>query len=97
MTMSEKYSSESTREQLEIAITDSMQDIGALLETEARARCPVDTGRLRASLAYEIGLDDVEIGSDVEYAPFVELRTHFLEQAGKKVKTQMLEIIKSNL
>lgn len=103
MTMSEKYSSESTREQLEAAIRASLDDMAILLEAEAKARCPVDTGRLRDSITtettmYEMGDEDgVAVYSDVEYAPFVELRAHFLEKAGKKAKTQMLNIVKENI
>lgn len=45
----------------------------------AQHLCPVDTGRLRASITWEMGADSLGllamVGSDVEYAPFVELGT----------------------
>lgn len=43
-------------------------------ETYAKQLSPVDTGRLRNSLTYEVDAPDksVTIGSAVEYAPFVE-------------------------
>lgn len=45
----------------------------------AKRRCPVDTGRLRASIANEIGQDDRglvgRVGTNVEYAPHVEYGT----------------------
>lgn len=50
-----------------------------LVEAEAKRLCPVDTDRLRSSIAHEMGLDAlglyVDVGTDVEYAIFVELGT----------------------
>jgi HK97 gp10 family phage protein len=62
-------------------------------QTEATAKrlCPVDTGRLRGSITHALATDSVglyaDIGSNVEYAVFVELGTSrmparsFLRQA----------------
>jgi HK97 gp10 family phage protein len=49
------------------------------VESAAIRGCPVDTGRLRASITHEIA-SDVEglvgrVGTDVEYAPYVEFGT----------------------
>lgn len=45
--------------------------------TSAKSVCPVDTGTLRNSLAILDSDDDSRIvGSDVEYAPFVEFGTY---------------------
>lgn len=97
--MSEKYSSEVTREQLDAAMKKSLIEISDLLEDAVRANCPVDTGRLRDSFvtSFPDGGTAVLIESDTEYAPYVELKTHFLEQASKKVSTRMVNIVKSNL
>lgn len=35
----------------------------------------VDTGRLRNSITYKIGIDNATIGTNVEYAPYVEFGT----------------------
>lgn len=49
------------------------------VQSKARENAPVDTGRLRSSIAYEI--DDAavplyaEIGTNVAYAPFMEFGT----------------------
>lgn len=47
--------------------------------TVAKRMCPVDTGRLRSSIVDEMGSDGeglvARIGSDVEYAAYVELGT----------------------
>lgn len=48
-------------------------------EAVAKRLCPVDTGRLRASITHRLGRDSeglfVDVGTDVEYAPYVELGT----------------------
>jgi HK97 gp10 family phage protein len=50
-----------------------------LVESAAKARCPVDTGRLRASITWALGGDSegvyADIGTNVLYAPYVELGT----------------------
>lgn len=60
-------------EQIEQALTA----IGLTAESYAKADCPVDTGRLRNSIthAVESGEKAVYIGTNVEYAAFVELGT----------------------
>jgi len=49
--------------------------IGAVAETYAKADCPVDTGRLRNSISHAVEDNEAVIGSDCEYASFVELGT----------------------
>jgi HK97 gp10 family phage protein len=48
-------------------------------ETNAKKLCPVDTGRLRASITHEVGKDGKglygKVGTNVDYAPYVELGT----------------------
>lgn len=62
---------------------------------EAKRRSPVDTGRLRASIAWQL-LEDSDgvfarVGTDVNYAPFVHEGTRymrgrpFIEEALQKV------------
>jgi HK97 gp10 family phage protein len=56
-----------------------MQRAGVRAQNKARQRCPVDTGRLHSSIEFEVGADETGVemvlGSNVEYAPFVELGT----------------------
>lgn len=48
----------------------------AVCEAEAKQDCPVDTGNLRGSIHTEKGhLEDI-VGTDVEYAPYVEFGTY---------------------
>ena len=51
--------------------------IGGMAESHAKEACPVDTGNLRNSITHatEDSGHTVVIGSDVEYAPYVELGT----------------------
>jgi HK97 gp10 family phage protein len=53
--------------------------VGLKAQNNARQLCPVDTGRLRSSIIAEQGRDArgffVQIGTNVEYAPYVEFGT----------------------
>lgn len=45
------------------------------IESEAKRLAPVDTGRLRASITHDSDETGAVIGTNLEYAPFVELST----------------------
>ena len=47
--------------------------VGHKIEGEAKIRCPVETGLLRSSITTQKDGDTVIVGSNVEYAPDVEL------------------------
>lgn len=59
------------------AIAAALEEIGLAAERFAKLATPVDTGRLRNSMTHAISMDEtaVYIGSNVEYAPYVELGT----------------------
>ena len=46
-----------------------------VVQASAVLRAPVDTGNLRGSLTYEVGEDEARIGTNVDYAPWVESGT----------------------
>lgn len=46
-----------------------------IVEADARERCPVDTGQLQASITSEVDGLTGSVGTNVEYAPYVELGT----------------------
>lgn len=52
---------------------------GIRVERVAKSLCPVDTGRLRSSITHALGRDSrslyCDVGTDVEYAPYVEFGT----------------------
>lgn len=55
----------------------ALEVIGGKAEGYAKALCPVDTGRLRNSITHQQMSENTEvIGTNVEYAPYVELGTH---------------------
>lgn len=57
------------------AITAALEAIGARAEGYAVNLCPVDTGRLRASIEhFSFGYDEY-IGTNVKYGKYVELGT----------------------
>ena len=52
-----------------------LEEWGLIAEAYASDYCPVDTGRLRASISHDTDEDTMYIGTNVEYAPYVELGT----------------------
>lgn len=61
---------------LEQAKAKIIEEWGLLAEGYAKINCPVDTGRLRNSISH--GKEDdstMVVGTNVEYAPYVELGT----------------------
>lgn len=58
------------------AINRALEICGGKAETYAKMLCPVDTGNLRNSITHEQLDEHTEvIGTNVKYAPFVELGT----------------------
>ena len=73
-------------EALEEATELALTAVGIKAEKYAKARCPVGTvestgkkgyrgGTLRNSITFIVEGDDLSVGSNVEYAPYVELGT----------------------
>ena len=59
------------------AIVRAFEICGGKAETYAKQLCPVDTGRLRNSITHkQEGTDTEVIGTNVEYAPYVEFGHH---------------------
>lgn len=56
-------------------IETALDGVGLLAEGNAQALAPVDTGRLRDSITHVVDDNAVTIGTDVEYAAYVELGT----------------------
>jgi HK97 gp10 family phage protein len=66
--------------QLAVRTEQDLVTLGFRVQNGARARCPVDTGRLRASiissgLRHDGGGAYVEVGTNVFYGGFVEFGT----------------------
>lgn len=90
---------------IDSAIGVALEKIGLLAENYAAKKCPVDTGNLRASITYEVDTADnaVYIGTNVEYAPYVELGTSrqkaqpFLRPAASEHGAQYRQVLKNAL
>ena len=57
------------------ALARALEKIGLVAEGYAKRLCPVDTGRLRNSITHADDGEAEYIGTNVEYAPYVELGT----------------------
>lgn len=86
------------------AVIRALEKIGLVAEGYAKKACPVDTGRLRNSITHQLdGNKAVYIGTNVEYAPYVELGTsrqraqEFLRPAAQDHASQYRKIIESEL
>lgn len=53
----------------------ALEAIGLQAEGYAKRLCPVDTGNLRNSISHATDKDSAYIGSNTEYAAYVELGT----------------------
>lgn len=77
--------------------------IGSAAEGHAKALTPVDTGRLRNSIAHAADSEAAYIGSNVEYAPYVEYGTvhnrahHMLKKAATEHGDEYQRIAKAVL
>lgn len=56
------------------ATMKALEMIGLQCEKYAKMKCPVQTGRLRNSITHDVRMDEetVYVGTNVEYAPYVE-------------------------
>lgn len=81
---------QSNRQNVRRALTDAehraLEAIGQYVSGEAKLRSPVGQyddgrvgGRLRDSIDYKVNGDSVVIGTNVEYAPYVEKGTSKME------------------
>ena len=79
---------------LEKGKRNALTAIGATAETYAKQETPVDTGRLRNSISYAVDGESAYIGTNVEYAPYLELGTkkiaahHYLKRAATEHKDE---------
>ena len=61
---------------LEMKKKQALEAVGATAERHAKAITPVDTGRLKGSIAHAVDDNAAYIGTNVEYSPYVEYGTH---------------------
>lgn len=63
-------------------IAAALEEIGIRAEAYATLACPVDTGTLRKSISHARDDTTAYIGTNVRYAPFVELGTGIYAETG---------------
>lgn len=56
-------------------IETALEKVGLMAERNAKIACPVDTGRLRNSISHTHDKNTSYVGTNVEYAPYVEMGT----------------------
>ena len=82
---------------------DIVEQTALRVDKEAKKNCPVDTGNLRASISIDLNGMEAEVGTNVEYAPFIEYGTSkskaqpFLTPAKQTVEGQLDKIIKKEV
>ncbi len=72
------------REAFEAACKRALERCGMQAEGYAKDLVPVDTGNLRNSITHKVAEDVVYIGTNNEYAAYVELGTGKYAEGGRK-------------
>lgn len=86
--------------QLDTILEQKLKQACVLVMDGAKQDCPVDTGRLQGSINYQVEGKEGIVGSNVEYAPYVEAGTHgrpgrhFLQNAGDSHRDEILNLFK---
>lgn len=89
--------------ELDSALEVALEEIGLTAEGFAKKKCPVDTGRLRNSISHASTEDTAYVGTNVEYAVYVEMGTvntkpqPYLRPAITEHKDTYKAIVKRNL
>ena len=84
---------------LEKAKKRGLEAIGLVAEGHAKKLTPVDTGRLRNSISHATDDEAAYIGTNVEYAPYVELGArgragvHMLQRAASEHGSEYKQIM----
>lgn len=68
--------SEAFKAAMKAGVEAAMEAIGMQAERNVKLEAPVDTGRLRNSITHTASGDTAYVGTNVEYAPYVEYGTY---------------------
>ena len=88
---------------LEMAKKRGLEAIGLSAEGHAKKETPVDTGRLRNSINHATDDDAAYIGTNVEYAPYVELGArgrngkHMLQRAAAEHADEYTRLMEDSM
>lgn len=85
------------------AIERGLEAIGLTAEGYAKKETPVDTGRLRNSISHATDKEAAYIGTNVEYAPYVELGSptvkahHMLQRAATQHTDEYKKLMEESI
>ena len=88
---------------LEKAKKRGLEAIGLVAEGHAKKITPVDTGRLRNSISHAADDEAAYIGTNVEYAPYVELGSptikahHMLQKAATEHTDEYKKLMEDSM
>lgn len=88
---------------LERAKKRGLEAIGLSAEGHAKEITPVDTGRLRNSISHATDDEAAYIGTNVEYAPYVELGSrgrkgkHMLQRAATEHAAEYKKLLQESI
>ncbi len=103
MSYSYKDNTEQVLSAMEKAIERGLESIGLTAEGHAKKETPVDTGRLRNSISHAVEDKAAYIGTNVEYAPYVELGArgrdgkHMLQRAATEHTDEYKRLMKESM
>ena len=98
-----KDNTEEVLSALEMAKKRGLDAIGLVAEGHAKKITPVDTGRLRNSIAHAVEDDAAYIGTSTSYAPFVELGArgrkgvHMLQRAASEHTDEYKKLMEDSM
>ena len=104
--MSDYTTKDNTKEVLsamEKAVNRGLEAVGLLAEGYAKKETPVVTGRLRNSISHAVEGNAAYIGTNVEYAPNVELGTfsregkHMLKRAATEHTAEYKRLLEESM
>jgi HK97 gp10 family phage protein len=90
-----KWHGDKAIKSMDQAVNVALTASALVVEGQAKALVPVDTGNLRNSITHELGKKEARVGTNVEYAPFVELGT--VKMAAQPYLNPALEMNRSNI
>lgn len=80
---------------VEQAVSVALEASALVVEGAAKNLAPVDTGNLRNSITHEVEKNEARVGTNVDYAPFIELGT--VKMAAQPYLNPALDNNKNNI
>lgn len=88
---------------MEKAVNRGLEAVGLAAEGHAKKNTPVDTGRLRNSISHAVDDRAAYIGTNVEYAPYIELGSrgrdgkHMLQRAATEHTAEYKRLLEDSM